>query len=85
MFKGIILNLDYNNFEIQIFHSSQTKKDGIYKKLIESEKILNIKNFSLPNKFSEGVKIIEKRNLDIMFYHDIGMSTDLYYYSFYSL
>jgi len=82
LFKGIILNLDYNNFEIQIFHSSQTKKDGIYKELIESEKILNIKNFSLPNKFSEGVKIIEKRNLDIMFYPDIGMSADLYYYSF---
>ena len=82
LFKGIILNLDYNNFEIQIFHSSQTKKDRIYKELIESEKILNIKNFSLPNKFSEGVKIIEKRNLDIMFYPDIGMSADLYYYSF---
>ena len=42
----------------------------------------NIKNITLPAKFSDKVSIINKEKLDIAFFPDIGMSTEFYYLSF---
>ena len=74
LFKGIIFNLDNNKFDINIFHTHQTNKTGVFNEIINHEKKSNIKNFILPNNFHLGIKIIENSNLDLIFYPDIGMS-----------
>jgi len=85
LFKGIILNLDKNKFDIKIFHTTKTKKGKIYQELIDSEKIGQIKNYTLPVKFDDKKKVISNENLDILFYPEIGLSLELYYLSFIKL
>ena len=85
LFKGIILNLDKNKFDIKIFHTTKTKKGKIYQELIDSEKIGQIKNYTLPVKFGDKQKVISNENLDILFYPEIGLSLELYYLSFIKL
>jgi len=85
LFKGIILNLDKNNFEIQIFHTTKTKKGKIYENFLEAEKTTQIKNFILPKKFEDKQKIIANEDLDILFYPEIGLSLEIYYLSFIKL
>mgnify|MGYP003953377737 CR=1 FL=1 len=85
LFKGIIFNLDNNKFDINIFHTQQTNKTGIFNEIINHEKKSNIKNFILPNNFHLGIKTIENNNLDLIFYPDIGMSKELYFYTFLKL
>jgi protein O-GlcNAc transferase len=82
LFKGIILNLDKNKFDIKIFHTTKTKKGGIYQDFIDAEKNNQINNFILPVKFEDRQKIIAHENLDILFYPEIGLSLELYYLSF---
>tara|TARA_B100000780_G_C21099679_1_gene443729 strand:- start:112 stop:1788 length:1677 start_codon:yes stop_codon:yes gene_type:complete len=85
LFKGIILNLNKNDFEIQIFHTTKTKKGKIYEDFLEAEKTAQIKNFILPTKFEDKQKVIASENLDILFYPEIGLSLELYYLSFIKL
>ena len=82
LFQGIILNLDQNIFEINLFHSEKTNNSPRFEKFKEAEILGNIKNIFLPLKFEEKIKIIEKENLDIVFFPDIGMSTEFYPLSF---
>jgi predicted O-linked N-acetylglucosamine transferase (SPINDLY family) len=85
LFKGIILNLDKNKFEVKVFHTTKTKKGKIYQELIDSEKTGQIKNYILPAKFNEKQKVIYNEGLDILFYPEIGLSLELYYLSFIKL
>ncbi len=85
LFKGIILNLNKNEFDIKVFHTEQTKKGLILDELITAEKNESIKNYFLPKNFHEKQKIILKEKLDILFYPEIGLSLQLYYLSFLKL
>ena len=80
LFKGLILNLDTSLFEIRIFYLDNGK--GIDKEFYEREKKGELKNFKLPNLFNEKKNLILNENLDILFYPDIGLSTQLYYLTF---
>ena len=82
LFKGLILKLDRSIFEIIVFHSKNTKKTPIFNEFLNSEITLGIKNIILNKNFSEKVVVIQKENLDIAFFPDIGMSTEFYYLSF---
>jgi len=82
LFKGMILNLDKNKFDINVFHTTKTKMGIIYQNFIDAEKNKQIKNFILPVKFEDKQKIIAHENLDILFYPEIGLSLELYYLSF---
>ena len=82
LFKGIILNLDKNKFDIKIFHTSKTRKGKIYQDFIDAERNNQVYNFNLPIKFEDKQKIIADENLDILFYPEIGLSLELYYLSF---
>ena len=82
LFKGIILNLDRNKFDISIFHSEKTKKDTWHDEFLFSEIKMGIKNYILPKKFKDKIELVSQKNLDIVFYPDIGMSTEFYFLSF---
>jgi len=82
LFKGIILNLDRNKFDISIFHSEKTKKDTWHDEFLFSEIKMGIKNYILPKKFKDKIALVTQKNLDIVFYPDIGMSTEFYFLSF---
>ena len=78
LFQGLIRNLDKKIFDIFIFHSSLTKEGNI-KKLIDRSVI---KSLRLPKNFNDKISTISKEQLDIIFYPDIGISSDLYYLTF---
>ena len=82
LFKGIILNLNRDKFDIAVFHTEKTKRDSWLDEFLHSEIKSNIKNFILPKKINDKIKLIINQNLDIVFYPDIGMSTELYFLSF---
>ena len=82
LFKGIILNLDKNKFDIKVFHTTKTKNGKIYQDFVDAEKNNQVNNFILPIKFEDKQKIITNENLDILFYPEIGLSLELYYLSF---
>ncbi len=85
LFKGIILRLDQNKFDVIVFHTKKTKKGGILKNLKDAENNGLIKNHFLPTNFEEKQKIILREKLDILFYPEIGLSLELYYLSFIKL
>jgi len=81
LFSELILNLDKKYFEIIIFHSHLTKDGNIKKKLD-----INIKRvITLSKNFQNNINKIREEYLDILFYTDIGMSSDLYYLTFLKL
>ena len=65
-----------------MLHSHKTKKGRIFSEFLEKEINSNLKNIILPKLFNEKVEIIKKTNLDIVFYPDIGMSSELYFLTF---
>ena len=81
LFRGIIFNLNPNKFDINIFHL-EGKINSIF---LNQEKKSSVKNFILPKPFEQKVDILLKKKLDIIFYPDIGMSTELYYLTFLKL
>jgi len=82
LFKGIILNLDPNKFDIILFHTHKTKKGTIYDDFIKAEKNNTITNYTLPKNFKEKIDLIKNKNIDILFYPEIGLSLELYYLSY---
>tara|TARA_B100001063_G_C16738022_1_gene543111 strand:- start:41 stop:1708 length:1668 start_codon:yes stop_codon:yes gene_type:complete len=80
LFKGLICNLDNSLFDTNVFYLDNEK--GIDDEFLENEKANKIKIFKLPRLFNEKVNFILDQNLDIIFYPDIGMSTQLYYLTF---
>ena len=81
LFQGLIKNLDKKKFDIFIFHSPYTK-EGRIKKSIDSSATKSVK---LSKNFDDKVLVIRNEKLDILFYSDIGMSSDLYYLTFLKL
>ena len=82
LFKGIIFNLDRAKFDIFVFHSEKTKKDSWHDEFLFSEINIKIKNITLPKNLNDKIDLINQQNLDIVFYPDIGMSTEFYFLSF---
>ena len=82
LFKGMIFNLSNKKFEIFVFHSYKTDRSPIFKEFLTAEKNSNIKNIILSKNFQKNVDQISQKNLDIVFFPDIGMSSELYYLSF---
>ena len=80
LFKGLILNLDNSLFEIYIFHLNNGKE--IDEEYLTHEKNGKLKIFKLPKLFKEKINTILGQNLDLVFYPDIGMSTQLFYLTF---
>ena len=85
LFKGIILNLDKNKFDIIVFHTHKTKKGVIYDDFIKAEKNNVITNYTLQKNFAEKINLIKSKNIDILFYPEIGMSLELYFLSYVKL
>jgi len=79
LFKGIIYKLNKKKFEVYVFHSDKTLQGKLYNEINESVVSYNFENIVLPKDFHEKVKKIRDKNLDILFYPDIHMSTNLYY------
>ena len=82
LFKGIIFNLSDEKFEKFVFHSHKTDISPIYQEFLNAEKKINIKNITLSKNFQKSVNEIIQENLDIVFFPDIGMSSEFYYLSF---
>ena len=82
LYKGIIFKLDNSKFEVYVFHSENTKKSPIFEEFLSAEIDLNIKNIILPKNFDKKIEIINKENLDIAFFPEIGMSTEFYFLSY---
>ena len=82
LFKGLIFNLDNNYFDISIFHLNKTKKGPVFDEFVHKESLGYLENIILPNNFNEQVNVIKNKNLDIAFFPEIGLSTEVYYLSF---
>ena len=79
LFKGIIYKLNKEIFEVYVFHSDKTLPGMLFNEINESVVLYNYDNIILPKDFREKVKTIRDKNLDLLFYPDIHMSTNLYY------
>ncbi len=79
LFKGIIFKLNKEIFEVYVFHSNKTLPGKMFNEINESVVLYNYENITLPNDFYEKVKTVRDKNLDILLYPDIHMSTNLYY------
>ena len=82
LFKGIIFNLDQNKFKPFVFHSHKTEKSPIFQEFINHEINSDLKNIVLSKNFQKNIEEIQRTNLDIIFFPDIGMSSEFYYLSF---
>ena len=82
LFKGLIFKLDRSIFDITVFHSKYTRKTSTFNEFLNSEITLGIKNIILEENFSDKINTIRNENLDIVFFPDIGMSSEFYYLSF---
>jgi len=79
LFKGIIFKLNKEIFEVYVFHSNKTLPGKMFNEINESVVSYNYENIILPKDFHEKVKNIRDKNLDLLLYTDIHMSTNLYY------
>ena len=79
LFKGIIYKLNKDIFEVYVLHSDKTLPGKMFNEINESVVLYNYENIILPKSFQEKAKTIRNKNLDILFYPDIHMSTNLYY------
>ena len=78
LFGGLIKNIDRKKFDIIIFHTYRTKKSLIKNEIdSHSNKVIN-----LSNRIKEQHEQVEKENLDIIFYPEIGMSPITYFLAF---
>ena len=78
LFKGLIKNIDRKKFDIIIFHTYRTKKSLIKNEIdSHSNNVIN-----LSNRIKEQQEQVEKENLDIIFYPEIGMSSITYFLAF---
>ena len=78
LFGGLIKNIDRKKFDVIIFHTAQTKKSLIKNEIDNSAN----KTINLSSRIKEQHQQVEKENLDIIFYPDIGMSPTTYFLAF---
>jgi protein O-GlcNAc transferase len=75
LYRGLISAIDKKKFELVIFHFSKTKPGKIKNEIdLYAEKTI-----ILNGKITDQQKIIEKENLKIIFYPDIGMTSSTYF------
>ena len=79
IYKGIIYKLNKDIFDVFVFHSDKTLPGSSFKEINESVVLYNFENIILPKNFHDKVNIIREKSLDILFYPDIHLSTNLYY------
>ena len=84
-FKGIIYKLDKDKFEVSVFHSDKTLPGIKFDEIKRNEFLYGYENIFLPKNFYEKKKLIRDKKLDILFYTDIHMSTNLYYLTLFKL
>ncbi len=77
IFHEMISRLKTDIYEVVIFNSINTIDSEIKSNLDKK-----YKSITLPIDQDEKIKIITNENLNILFYPDIGMSTDLFYLSY---
>ncbi len=78
LFGGLIKNIDRKKFDVTIFHTVQTKKSLIKDEIDNSAN----KTINLDSRIKEQHQQVDKENLDIIFYPDIGMSPTTYFLAF---
>ena len=78
LFGGLIKNIDRKKFDIIIFHTHRTKKSLLKNEIDNSAN----KIIDLNNRIREQHMQIEKEDLDIIFYPEIGMSSTIYFLAF---
>lgn len=81
LFKNLIFSLDTKKFEIIIYHSHKTKPGKIFDEFKKQEVQRVLTNIILPKKLSDKLDFLKKEKLNILFYPDIGMSTEFYFLS----
>jgi protein O-GlcNAc transferase len=82
LYIGLILKLDGEKFNVHIFHSQNTNPSFLHSKFLEAEINHNIKNHTLPKNFQDKINLIKNQNLDILFFPEIGMSSEFYFLSY---
>ena len=85
IYKGIIYKLNKDIFDVFVFHSDRTLPGKSFTEINESVVSYNFENIILPKNFHDKVKVIREKSLDILFYPDIPLSTNLFYLSFVKL
>mgnify|MGYP003953011055 CR=1 FL=1 len=78
-FKGLIYKINKDIFDVYVFHSNFTLPSAEFTEINESAVLYGHQNIILSSNFKEKVIEIKSKNLDILFYPDIHMSTNLYY------
>ena len=84
-FKGIIYKLDKNKFEVSVFHSDKTLPGIKFEEIKRNEFLYGYENIFLPKNFHEKKKLILDKKLDVLFYTDIHMSSNLYFLTLFKL
>lgn len=84
-FKGIIYKLDKNKFEVSVFHSDKTLPGIKFEEIKRNEFLYGYENIFLPKNFHEKKKLIQDKKLDVLFYTDIHMSSNLYFLTLFKL
>ena len=85
LFKGFIYKLNKEIFDVFVLHSDQTRPGILFNEINESIVLHGHKNIILPKEFHKKLDSIQELGLDIIFYPDIHMSTNLYYFTLYRL
>ena len=85
LFKGLIYKLNKEIFDVFVLHSNQTRPGKLFNEINESIVLHGHKNIILPKEFDKKLDNIEELGLDIIFYPDIHMSTNLYYLTLFRL
>ena len=85
LYEGLIYNLDKKIFDVYVFHSDKTLQGKRFERMWSSCILYNFENIILPKEFDEKVKLISEKKLDILFYPDIHLSTNLYFLTFIKL
>ena len=85
IYKGIIYKLNKDIFDVFVFHSDKTLPGKNFTEINESVVSYNYENIILPRNFHDKVKVIRQKSLDILFYTDIPLSTNLFYLTFVKL
>tara|TARA_Y100001970_G_scaffold288281_1_gene415139 strand:- start:1637 stop:3331 length:1695 start_codon:yes stop_codon:yes gene_type:complete len=79
LFRGIIYKINKDIFDVYVFHSDKTRVGSKFNEIKENVILYNYENIILPKQFEDKVRIVREKDLDILFYPDIHMSTSLYF------
>jgi predicted O-linked N-acetylglucosamine transferase (SPINDLY family) len=78
LFHGFIHHLDRSKFEAVLIHSANAKQDGFSKQLEQ----LADRTTTLPARRAAQQQMLMDEKLDVLFYPDIGMSSQTYFLAY---